>query len=89
MKQTRKMKLPTWVTRGLVEDGETIGIWAACAIGAEPEEALEALKGVLPARGRLEAVQQEPFLVLVDYAHTDDALAKALRTVRGQGYMLV
>ncbi|MCK6475147.1 MAG: UDP-N-acetylmuramoyl-L-alanyl-D-glutamate--2,6-diaminopimelate ligase, partial [Planctomycetes bacterium] len=30
----------------------------------------------------LEAVQQEPFLVLVDYAHTDDALAKALRTVR-------
>jgi len=55
---------------------------AACAIGAEPREAIEALKGVLPARGRLEAVQQEPFLVLVDYAHTDDALAKALRTVR-------
>jgi UDP-N-acetylmuramoyl-L-alanyl-D-glutamate--2,6-diaminopimelate ligase len=55
---------------------------AACAIGAEPDEAVAALRGALPARGRLEAVQQEPFLVLVDYAHTDDALAKALRTVR-------
>jgi UDP-N-acetylmuramoyl-L-alanyl-D-glutamate--2,6-diaminopimelate ligase len=55
---------------------------AACALGVEPKEAVEALKGVLPARGRLEPVQQEPFLVLVDYAHTDDALEKALATVR-------
>jgi len=55
---------------------------AACAVGAAPAEAVEALKGVLPARGRLEPVQQEPFLVLVDYAHTDDALEKALATVR-------
>jgi len=55
---------------------------AACALGADPREAVEALKGVLPARGRLEPVQSEPFLVLVDYAHTDDALEKALRAVR-------
>ncbi len=55
---------------------------AACALGVEPAEAVEALKGALPARGRLEPVQQEPFLVLVDYAHTDDALEKALTTVR-------
>jgi UDP-N-acetylmuramoyl-L-alanyl-D-glutamate--2,6-diaminopimelate ligase len=55
---------------------------AACALGVPPAEAVEALKGVLPARGRLEPVQQEPFLVLVDYAHTDDALEKALATVR-------
>jgi UDP-N-acetylmuramoyl-L-alanyl-D-glutamate--2,6-diaminopimelate ligase len=55
---------------------------AACALGVEPAEAAEALKGALPARGRLEAVQHEPFLVLVDYAHTDDALEKALATVR-------
>ena len=54
----------------------------ACALGVEPAEAAETLKGVLPARGRLEPVQQEPFLVLVDYAHTDDALEKALSTVR-------
>jgi UDP-N-acetylmuramoyl-L-alanyl-D-glutamate--2,6-diaminopimelate ligase len=55
---------------------------AACALGMNPAEAAEALRGVLPARGRLEPVQQEPFLVLVDYAHTDDALDKALSTVR-------
>jgi UDP-N-acetylmuramoyl-L-alanyl-D-glutamate--2,6-diaminopimelate ligase len=55
---------------------------AACALGVDPAEAAATLQGVLPARGRLEPVQQEPFLVLVDYAHTDDALEKALATVR-------
>jgi UDP-N-acetylmuramoyl-L-alanyl-D-glutamate--2,6-diaminopimelate ligase len=55
---------------------------AACALGVDPAEAAAALRGVLPARGRLEPVQQKPFLVLVDYAHTDDALEKALATVR-------
>lgn len=54
----------------------------ACALGLPEEEAIAALAGVLPARGRLEPVQREPFLVLVDYAHTDDALDKALRAVR-------
>jgi len=55
----------------------------ACGLGLPEEEALALLRGVLPARGRLEAVQQLPFLVLVDYAHTDDALEKVLRAVRG------
>jgi len=55
---------------------------AACAIGADPDEALHQLARVLPPRGRLEPVQTSPFLVLVDYAHTDDALEKALHAVR-------
>ena len=55
---------------------------AACALGADPAEAVAALAGVLPARGRLETVQRHPFLVVVDYAHTDDALEKVLRTLR-------
>ena len=54
----------------------------ACALGADPEEAVLMLSRVLPARGRLEPVQTDPFLVLVDFAHTDDALDKALRSVR-------
>ncbi|MHC4577965.1 MAG: Mur ligase family protein, partial [Planctomycetota bacterium] len=53
-----------------------------CALGVEPAEALVMLEQALPVRGRLEPVQREPFLVLVDYAHTDDALEKALATVR-------
>jgi UDP-N-acetylmuramoyl-L-alanyl-D-glutamate--2,6-diaminopimelate ligase len=56
---------------------------AACALGADPAEAIAQLAGVLPVRGRLEPVQREPFSVIVDYAHTDDALDKALRAVRG------
>jgi len=56
---------------------------AACALGVAPDEALARLREARPARGRLEAVQRAPFAVLVDYAHTDDALDKALRAVRG------
>ncbi len=53
-----------------------------CALGVDPEEAELMLARALPARGRLEPVQREPFLVVVDYAHTDDALDKALQSVR-------
>ena len=55
---------------------------AARALGADENELIAQLSGVLPARGRLEPVQREPFLVLVDYAHTDDALQKALAAAR-------
>ncbi|MHC4492755.1 MAG: UDP-N-acetylmuramoyl-L-alanyl-D-glutamate--2,6-diaminopimelate ligase [Planctomycetota bacterium] len=53
-----------------------------CSLGVDPDEAELMLARALPARGRLEAVQREPFLVVVDYAHTDDALDKALASVR-------
>jgi len=55
---------------------------AACALGADPEEALALLERALPARGRLEIVKRKPFLVAVDYAHTDDALRRALEALR-------
>jgi UDP-N-acetylmuramoyl-L-alanyl-D-glutamate--2,6-diaminopimelate ligase len=54
----------------------------ACLLGVEPEAALRRLAAVGGVRGRLETIQSDPFLVLVDYAHTDDALDKALRAVR-------
>jgi len=55
---------------------------AALALGADPDEAVARLASARPARGRLEAVRTAPFHVLVDYAHTDDALEKALLAVR-------
>jgi UDP-N-acetylmuramoyl-L-alanyl-D-glutamate--2,6-diaminopimelate ligase len=55
---------------------------AVCALGADPEEAAFHAQRLLPARGRLEPIQRDPFLVVVDYAHTEDALDKALRSVR-------
>jgi len=54
----------------------------ACAAGVAPDDALARLRDARPARGRLEPVQRKPFLVAVDYAHTDDALENVLRTVR-------
>jgi len=54
----------------------------ACLLGVAPAEALARLRTTGGVRGRLETIQAEPFLVLVDYAHTDDALDKALQAVR-------
>jgi UDP-N-acetylmuramoyl-L-alanyl-D-glutamate--2,6-diaminopimelate ligase len=57
---------------------------AACGIlGASTEAVAKALSQRETVRGRLEPVAGEQrFSVFVDYAHTDDALAHALRTVR-------
>ena len=52
--------------------------------GASPLEALEGLATVTPAPGRLERVPSgaRGFEVFVDYAHTEDALAKVLEVLR-------
>ena len=55
---------------------------AATALGANEEECVAMIEAALPVPGRLEPVQRKPFLVLVDYAHTDDGLDKALRAAR-------
>lgn len=47
------------------------------------EEGVEALRHVSPVPGRFESVQNDTGIgVLIDYAHTADALAKLLDTVR-------
>jgi len=43
------------------------------------KSALEQVKGIA---GRLEIVIKEPFTVIVDYAHTPDALEKVYQTIR-------
>ena len=53
------------------------------AVGTPPETAAAALGSVASVPGRLEPVETgQPFQVLVDYAHTPDALARALDAVR-------
>jgi UDP-N-acetylmuramoyl-L-alanyl-D-glutamate--2,6-diaminopimelate ligase len=59
---------------------------AACfAIGADRHALESSLSQCTAPPGRLEPVTgpDDPFTVLVDYAHTDDALASVLRTLRG------
>lgn len=56
---------------------------AAHALGADADAIAVGLERIETPRGRLERVEHENGpLVLVDYAHTDDALSHALRAVR-------
>lgn len=52
-------------------------------LGVSHDAAAKALETMPMVPGRLEPVQAgQPFQVYVDYAHTDDALMNALRTIR-------
>jgi UDP-N-acetylmuramoyl-L-alanyl-D-glutamate--2,6-diaminopimelate ligase len=53
------------------------------ALGLEPEAVAGALASVTAVPGRFERVEAgQPFLVVVDYAHTPDALERVLTTAR-------
>jgi len=57
----------------------------ALALGVEPHRIRAALREFAAVPGRLESVSNEPalpFRVLVDYAHTDDALKNVLEALR-------
>lgn len=58
---------------------------AACwAVGADTDALKSGIESSLPPPGRFEAVTpaDHPFAVLVDYAHTDDAIRRALAALR-------
>ncbi len=58
-------------------------VGVACALGLAPGVAGPALSGVRAVAGRFERVEAgQPFLVVVDYAHTPDALERVLLTAR-------
>ncbi len=60
-------------------------IAAASVLGVDERAAVKALANAPQVPGRLEAVAaQRNFQVFVDYAHTPDALANVLRTLREQ-----
>lgn len=57
---------------------------AALAVGADKQEALVALSSLESASGRLETLRGPRNLsVIIDYAHTPDALDNVLATLRG------
>ena len=56
---------------------------ASLAAGIDPETALRGIEQVSGVPGRFERVDRgAPYAVVVDYAHTDDALEKLLESVR-------
>ncbi len=54
---------------------------AAVSVGVPVRRAIEAIEGAPPPRGRFEIVNDRP-CVVVDYAHTPDALERTLATAR-------
>lgn len=75
----------------LVGQPNVLNVLAACgcawALGVEPRHWLEGLRKLRPVPGRMERVDvtglDRDVTVLVDYAHTPDALDRAMRTARG------
>ena len=63
-----------------------LGAIAACGVlGIPPEECAAALATFPGVAGRMEVVPTpgKPYTLLIDYAHTPDALENVLKTVRG------
>ena len=55
----------------------------AVTLGADPEETLTAMSSLAPAPGRLENIKgPRDISVIIDYAHTPDALENVLGTLR-------
>ncbi|MDH5672038.1 MAG: UDP-N-acetylmuramoyl-L-alanyl-D-glutamate--2,6-diaminopimelate ligase [Myxococcales bacterium] len=59
-----------------------VALGCGLALGESLEAVLESLSAAPGAPGRLERVQSQRCLVLVDYAHTPDALSRALAALR-------
>ena len=56
---------------------------AALALGLTPEQVADGLAGMAGISGRMERIDEgQPYLVLVDFAHTPNALEKAITAVR-------
>lgn len=56
----------------------------ACLAGVSPENAAQALSTAQGVRGRAEVVPTgDDYTIVIDYAHTPDALEKILQTMRG------
>ncbi len=74
-------------------DNVLVAVGIARRLGISLQEAAQALQGVQGVKGRVEVVPtpEKPYTVLIDYAHTPDALENVLRSVRGftKGRVLV
>jgi UDP-N-acetylmuramoyl-L-alanyl-D-glutamate--2,6-diaminopimelate ligase len=59
-------------------------VGAAVGLGISPAQIQNGIAGLRQVPGRFETVEKgQPFTVVVDYAHTEDALSRLLATARG------
>jgi UDP-N-acetylmuramoyl-L-alanyl-D-glutamate--2,6-diaminopimelate ligase len=77
----RTLTLRTHGVGDIFAENALAALVTACALGADAERAATAIASTLPPRGRFERVLTAPN-VIVDYAHTPDALKRTLITAR-------
>lgn len=65
-----------------ISQNEAAAIAAAREIGISEEEAKNYLKTFPGVAGRMEMIQEKPFRVIIDFAHTPDSLRAALKQLR-------
>jgi UDP-N-acetylmuramoyl-L-alanyl-D-glutamate--2,6-diaminopimelate ligase len=73
--------------RGRFNRENAIGaVLAARALGVDDEAIRRGVESVRGVPGRFETIEEgQPFIVMVDYAHTPDSLDNVLRAARGLG----
>jgi UDP-N-acetylmuramoyl-L-alanyl-D-glutamate--2,6-diaminopimelate ligase len=73
-----------WRTPGLFSVYNALTALAVChALGFPAEDTARALHGVPPVKGRMETVETgRGYQVIIDYAHTPEAVAAALKAAR-------
>lgn len=69
---------------GFMISNAAAALTSAVLCGVPLPEAAAALASCRPVPGRMERIVSEPFSVYLDYAHTPDALSRALETLRAE-----
>ncbi len=78
--QVRRVTLP--LPGGFNVSNALCAAGCALALGRSLEEVAAGLGSAAPVPGRMEVVTRKPFQVLIDFAHTPDALEQVLRALR-------
>jgi UDP-N-acetylmuramoyl-L-alanyl-D-glutamate--2,6-diaminopimelate ligase len=80
-----KLKVETQLMGRFNAENSLVVMGCLLSLGVSLDDAADALRACKPAPGRMEVVQAQVHnkpIVLVDYAHTPDALSKALSAAR-------
>jgi len=78
--QTRAVRLP--LVGGFNVENALAAAGIALALGATLDAVVGGLESVPPVPGRLQVVLDQPIGVIIDFAHTPDALERVLATLR-------